>query len=98
MRALRFLVFFDIGVKAIGQQPERHKENLGGAPHVIASRVARAVFALIRTDIGNALILPGLAELGFLAPNGLHFACPNRPIGICDGDGCGGDHGGQRGG
>ena len=25
MRALRFLVFFDIGVKAIGQQPERHK-------------------------------------------------------------------------
>ena len=47
MRALRFLVFFDIGVKAIGQQPERHKENLGGAPHVIASRVARAVFALI---------------------------------------------------
>jgi hypothetical protein len=24
MRALRFLVFFDIGVKAIGQQPERH--------------------------------------------------------------------------
>jgi len=25
MRALRFLVFFDIGVKAIGQSPERHK-------------------------------------------------------------------------
>jgi len=24
MRALRFLVFFDIGAKAIGQQPERH--------------------------------------------------------------------------
>jgi hypothetical protein len=22
---LRFLVFFDIGVKAIGQKPERHK-------------------------------------------------------------------------
>ncbi len=47
MRALRFLVFFDIGVKAIGQQPERHKANLGGAPHVVASRVARAVFAVI---------------------------------------------------
>jgi hypothetical protein len=25
MRALRFLVFFDIGVKAIGQKPEPHK-------------------------------------------------------------------------
>jgi hypothetical protein len=25
MRALRFLVFFDIGVKAIGQIPQRHK-------------------------------------------------------------------------
>jgi len=47
IRALRFLVFFDIGVKAIGQQPERHKANLGGAPHVIASGVASAVFAVI---------------------------------------------------
>jgi hypothetical protein len=47
MRALRFLVFFDIGVKAIGQQPERHKENLGWTPHVIASRICRAVFTVI---------------------------------------------------
>jgi hypothetical protein len=47
MRALRFLVFFDIGVKAIGQQPERHKANLGGAPHVVASRISRSVFAVI---------------------------------------------------
>ena len=47
IRALRFLVFFDIGVKAIGQQPERHKANLGRAPHVIASRISRAVFTVI---------------------------------------------------
>ena len=44
MRALRFLVFFDIGVKAIGQQPERHKANLGWAPHVIANRIGLAIF------------------------------------------------------
>ena len=31
MRALRFLVFFDIGVKAIGQQPKRHKAFTPGA-------------------------------------------------------------------
>jgi hypothetical protein len=33
MRALRFLVFFDIGVKAIGQMPQRHKplnQQMGG--------------------------------------------------------------------
>ena len=97
MRALRFLVFFDIGVKAIGQQPKRHKAVLGRAPHVIASRIRRAVFAMIRADIRDALILPGLAELGFLASNRLHFARPNRPSGICDcnrrsddwGQGCG---------
>ena len=85
MRALRFLVFFDIGVKAIGQQPERHKAVLGRAPHVIASRVGSAVFALIRADIRNALILPGLAEFGFLASNWLHFAGPNCPSRISDG-------------
>jgi len=96
MRALRFLVFFDIGVKAIGQQPERHKANLGWAPHVIASSVARAVFAMIGTDIGNALILPGLAELSFLAPHWLDLTRSNRPIGICDGNRCGGDDGRQR--
>ncbi len=96
MRALRFLVFFDIGVKAIGQQPERHKSNLGWAPHVIANRIARAIFAVVRTDISDTFILPGLAKLGFLAPNWRHFACPDRPFGICNGNRCGGDDGRQR--
>ena len=58
MRALRFLVFFDIGVKAIGQQPERHKAVLRRPPHVIASFVGRAIFVVIRADIWNSLILP----------------------------------------
>jgi hypothetical protein len=74
MRALRFLVFFDIGVKAIGQQPERHKAVLRRPPHVIASRIGSAIFATIRADIRDTLILPGLAKLGFLAPNRLHLA------------------------
>ena len=89
MRALRFLVFFDIGVKAIGQQPERHKANLCRPPHVIASRIGRAIFAMVRTDIGDALILPGLAELGFLASYGRHFARSTNPNGVCDGNGSG---------
>jgi hypothetical protein len=83
MRALRFLVFFDIGVKAIGQQPERHKAVLRRPPHVIASRIRRAVFAVVRADIRDALILPGLTKLGLLASNGLHFAGPNCPRGSC---------------
>jgi len=81
MRALRFLVFFDIGVKAIGQQPERHKANLGWAPHVIASRVGRAIFAVVGTDIGDTFILPGLTRLSFLAPNWCHFARSTVPRG-----------------
>ena len=96
MRALRFLVFFDIGVKAIGLQPERHKANLCRAPHVIASRIARAIFAVVRTDVRNTFILPGLAKLGFLAPNWRHFWRPDRPFGICNGNRCGGDDGRQR--
>ena len=73
MRALRFLVFFDIGVKAIGQRPQRHKAVLCLSPHVIASRICRAVFAVVRTDVRDTFILPGLAKLGFLASNGRHF-------------------------
>ena len=95
MRALRFLVFFDIGVKAIGQQPERHKANLGWAPHVIASRIARAIFAAVGADIGDTFILPDLAKLGFLASNWRDLTRANRPSGICDGNRCGGD-GSQR--
>jgi hypothetical protein len=47
MRALRFLVFFDIGVKAIGEYPRRHKADLGGAPHVIANGIGRTIFAMV---------------------------------------------------
>ena len=86
IRALRFLVFFDIGVKAIGQQPERHKAVLRRSPHVIASRIGRAVFATIRADIRGTLILPGLTKLGLLASHWLHLARSNRPSGICDGN------------
>ena len=96
IRALRFLVFFDIGVKAIGQQPERHKANLGRAPHVIASRIGLAILIMIGTDIRGALILTGQAKLGLLAPNSLHFARPIRPSGNSGGNGCGGDDGSQR--
>ena len=47
MRALRFLVFFDIGVKAIGQGPQRHTAVLCWSPHVVARRVGSAVFAMV---------------------------------------------------
>ena len=44
MRALRFLVFFDIGVEAIGEWGRPHY-GLEGSPHVIAGRIRAAVFA-----------------------------------------------------
>ena len=95
MRALRFLVFFDIGAKAIGQQPERHKANLGWSPQVIASRIGRAIFAVVGADIGDTFILPDLTRLGFLASNWRDLTRANRRSGHCGGDGRG-DDGSQR--
>ena len=95
MRALRFLVFFDIGVKAIGQQPERHKANLCWSPHVIASRIGRAIFAMVGADIGDTFILPDLTKLGFLASNWRDFWRSLNRSGHCGGDGRG-DDGSQR--
>ena len=81
MRALRFLVFFDIGVKAIGQRPRCHKADLGRPPHVVANRIGRAVLAMVRTHIRDALVLPSLAELGLLASSCRHLAHATYPRG-----------------
>ena len=53
IRALRFLVFFDIRDKAIGERPERHKADLGGAPEVVTGLIQSAVSSTIRANIRN---------------------------------------------
>jgi hypothetical protein len=74
MRALRFLVFFDIRDKAIGERPKRHKTDLGRSPVVVPDHIERTISAPIRADIWNVPVLACLAELGFLAAHWAHLA------------------------
>ena len=83
MRALRFLVFFDIGVKAIGQQPKRHKAFIPVAtwlcrwntelrPHLLWNRhrCARLKY-LERPSASNMRLATQIAmfhPVGWLAP------------------------------
>ena len=62
MRALRFLVFFDIGVKAIGESNANPNDS-GRSPKVIVGGIGLAVLACIRAHICNAFIFAGLPKL-----------------------------------
>ena len=73
MRALRFLVFFDIRDKAIGERPKRHKTDLGRSPVVVPDHIERSVSSAIGADVRNGPVLPCLAELGFLAAHWAHL-------------------------
>ena len=71
MRALRFLVFFDIGNETIGEWPRPHR-GLDRAPEVIARGIGLPILTGVGTHIRRALILPGLAKLSRLTPHWRH--------------------------
>ena len=75
MRALRFLVFFDIGVKAIGEK-DANPNDSGRSPKVIVGGIGLTVLARVRAHVCNAVIFPGLSELGSLTTHGRYLTNP----------------------